>query len=224
VTYDVALVRLALATLFGALLGIEREWRAKNAGIKTNSLVALGAAGFALMSDTFGPDNHNPAQLAAAVVGGIGFIGAGVILHRGATVQGLTTAATMWSNASMGVAAGLGHIGVAAVIAGGILVVQFIGREIERHVRRIKKRGAPARFELRVDGDRESFQQVRHILADEKLTITRRSLARHDGHLSLRMAFRTDTPSPDLTVMEEKLVELAGIRLVEVRQLGLEED
>lgn len=222
--FDAALVRLAVATLLGALIGVEREWRAKNAGIKTNSLVALGAAGFALMSDTFGAGNHNPAQIAAAVVGGIGFIGAGVILHRGATVQGLTTAATMWANASMGVAAGLGHVRIAAVVAFSVLVVQFAGRAIENMVRRLKRRGAPGRFELRIDGDREAFLRVRHVLAEEKLVITRRSMARHDGEMSLRVAFRTTTPHPDLTRMEEALVALQGIRLVEVRQLGLEED
>src|SRR5687768_12582228 len=126
-----ALLRLVLATLFGALLGIEREWRAKNAGIKTNSLVALGSAGFALMSDTFGPNNHNPAQIAAAVVGGIGFIGAGVILHRGLTVQGVTTAATLWADASMGVAVGLGHYILGGTLTAGIVIVQVMLRSAE---------------------------------------------------------------------------------------------
>lgn len=218
------LLRLGLATLFGALLGIEREWRSKNAGIKTNGLVALGSAGFALMSDTFGPGNHNPAQIAAAVVGGIGFIGAGVILHRGATVQGLTTAATMWANASMGVAAGLGHVGIAAVMAAGVLIVQFIGRNIETTMRRVRRRAAPGRFELRVDGDRDAFHHVREVLTGEQLAITRRSMTRHDGNLSVRVAFRTDAPNPDFTGMEERLVALDGIRLVELRHLGVEED
>ncbi len=70
---DDAFLRLSLAALFGALIGVERQWRHKNAGIKTNTLVALGAAGFAIMSNSFGTANHNPGQLAAAVVTGIGF-------------------------------------------------------------------------------------------------------------------------------------------------------
>ncbi len=124
--WQIVVLRIALAFLFGAIAGIEREWRHKVAGIKTNALVAIGAAAFALMSDTFGPNNHNPAQLAAAVVTGIGFIGAGVIIHRGATVQGVTTAATLWANASMGVAFGLGHYAVGATVFGGVIVVQFV--------------------------------------------------------------------------------------------------
>ena len=123
---QIVLLRIALAFVLGALAGIEREWRHKVAGIKTNALVALGAAAFALMSDTFGPGNHNPAQLAAAVVTGIGFIGAGVIIHRGATVQGVTTAATLWANASMGVAFGLGYFAVGFAVFGGVIIVEFL--------------------------------------------------------------------------------------------------
>lgn len=119
-------LRIAVAFLFGAVAGIEREWRHKVAGIKTNALVAIGAAAFALMTDTFGPGNHNPAQLAAAVVSGIGFIGAGVIIHRGATVQGVTTAATLWANASMGVAIGLGYFVIGITVFAGVVVVQFV--------------------------------------------------------------------------------------------------
>ncbi|HEY2321336.1 MAG TPA: MgtC/SapB family protein [Thermoanaerobaculia bacterium] len=123
---QIAVLRIALAFVFGAVAGIEREWRHKVAGIKTNALVAIGAAAFALMSDTFGPNNHNPAQLAAAVVTGIGFIGAGVIIHRGATVQGVTTAATLWANASMGVALGLGYFAIGVTVFAGVIIVQFI--------------------------------------------------------------------------------------------------
>jgi putative Mg2+ transporter-C (MgtC) family protein len=123
--YTVVL-RIALAFVFGAVAGIEREWRHKVAGIKTNALVAIGAAAFALMSNTFGPNNHNPAQLAAAVVSGIGFIGAGVIIHRGATVQGVTTAATLWANASMGIALGLGYFTIGITVFAGVVLVQFV--------------------------------------------------------------------------------------------------
>lgn len=123
---QIVVLRIALAFALGAIAGIEREWRHKVAGIKTNALVAIGAAAFALMSDTFGPNNHNPAQLAAAVITGIGFIGAGVIIHRGATVQGVTTAATLWANASMGVACGLGYFAISLTVFTGVLLVQFV--------------------------------------------------------------------------------------------------
>src|SRR5436305_11398193 len=146
-------LRIALAFLFGAVAGIEREWRHKVAGIKTNALVAIGSAAFALMSNTFGPNNHNPAQLAAAVVSGIGFVGAGVIIHRGATVQGVTTAATLWANASMGVAIGLGQLPLGFAMCAAILTVQFTMRHVGMIIARIKKEDEASRIELYVECD-----------------------------------------------------------------------
>ena len=134
------ILRIVLAMAFGAVVGIEREWRQKNAGLKTMTLVAIGAAGFAMMTDTFGPSNHNPAQIAAAVVGGIGFIGAGVILRREGTVEGVTTAATLWAAASLGVASGLGHYVLATVLTGTIALVQITFPMIERLIPRAKRK------------------------------------------------------------------------------------
>src|SRR5260370_6499478 len=94
--------RLLIALLFGALVGIERQWHHKNAGLKTNTLVTVGAAAFALISlRGFGPTN-NPAQVAAGVVTGVGFIGGGVIMRRGGSVQGINTAATLCARGSLG--------------------------------------------------------------------------------------------------------------------------
>src|SRR5438309_8315455 len=96
--------RLGMSLLFGMIVGIERQWHHKNAGIKTNTLVAVGSTAFGLISELgFGPTN-NPAQVASGVVAGIGFIGAGVIMRRGGSVQGINSAATLWATASMGLA------------------------------------------------------------------------------------------------------------------------
>jgi putative Mg2+ transporter-C (MgtC) family protein len=130
------ILRLALALLFGLIVGVERQWHHKNAGIKTNTLVATGSAAFALISlRGFGPTN-NPAAVAAGVVTGIGFIGAGVILRRGGSVQGINSAATLWATASMGLAIGQGFYKLAPVILATVLLIQFpmswISRLIDR--------------------------------------------------------------------------------------------
>src|SRR2546428_13457616 len=118
-------VRLALSLLFGTVVGIGRQWHHKNAGIKTNTLVAVGSTSFALVSQHgFGP-NSNPAQIAAGVVTGIGFIGAGVIMRRGGSVQGINSAATLWATASMGLAIGLGNFYLVYLVLAGILAGQF---------------------------------------------------------------------------------------------------
>lgn len=133
--------RIVLALACGAMIGVEREWRQKYAGLKTMTLVSIGAAGFAMMSNTFGPLNHNPAQMAASVAGGIGFIGAGVILNRGGTVEGVTTAATLWASASVGVASGFGYYALATALTGAVLVVQIGFPFIERIIRPRRRPG-----------------------------------------------------------------------------------
>ena len=217
-------VRLTLALAFGAIIGVEREWRQKHAGLKTMILVALGAATFSMMSDTFGPENHNPGQIAAAVVGGLGFIGAGVIMHRGATVQGVTTAATLWASASVGVAVGLGQYILGSVLTGGIFVVQIVMRRVEWMILRSRREKAPGRFELRVECDGETYPMVAAILERrEELVVVRRSIQRGAEQLSFRAVIRTPHPA-DLAALEEELVRLQGVRKVDLWHLGIEDD
>ena len=224
IALSTAVVRLALALAFGSIIGVEREWRQKTAGLKTMALVALGAAAFAMMSDTFGPTNHNPGQLAAAVVGGIGFIGAGVIMHRGATVQGVTTAATLWASASVGVAAGLGQYPLGSVLTGGIVIVQFVMRRFETGILHKRRKAGPTRLELRVECDAEALDAVNEVVSRlEEVEPLRRSLVRGVEHLTLRVVLRAPSPM-DLTVPEERLVALKGVRRVDVRHLGFDDD
>ena len=214
-------LRIGLAFLFGAVAGIEREWRHKVAGIKTNALVAIGSAAFALMSNTFGPNNHNPAQLAAAVVSGIGFIGAGVIIHRGATVQGVTTAATLWANASLGVAIGLGYYDVGAVILVGVVVVQF---GLPRVVARVAARGPRMReIEVRIECSEASLEAVnrawRNFAATREIFALRHSTRRHDGAVTWRAIFvAVAEHGLDLTTIEESLVSVPGIVSIDAHQ------
>lgn len=106
-------IRLLAALAFGSIIGFEREHRGKPAGLKTHILVSLGACLIAIMSINLyaavqGLTNADPARLAAQVVSGIGFLGAGAIIKEGPTIRGLTTAASLWVVASVGLAAGAG--------------------------------------------------------------------------------------------------------------------
>jgi len=223
VDMHVAALRIGLALAFGAIIGIEREWRHKNAGVKTNTLVSIGSAVFALMSNAFGAGNHNPAQLAAAVVGGIGFIGAGVIIHRGANVQGVTTAATLWANASMGVALGLGFYGIATLAFAGIVTVQF---GMRRAVDVIAPRGPRLReIELRIECAEDALSEVNAawvaFAGAKNIAALRRVTARaaDDGKVHWRAFFlATAEHGLDLTTIEERLVGVAGVTKIDARQ------
>ena len=117
------LLRLMLAAGLGAAIGVERELRQKPAGLRTNILIALGAALFTTVSLQLGADGHTPDRIAAQVVTGIGFLGAGAILRSVGSVHGMTTAATIWVNAAVGMAAGAGEYVMAVVATVVTLIV-----------------------------------------------------------------------------------------------------
>jgi putative Mg2+ transporter-C (MgtC) family protein len=119
---EVAL-RLSIAGLLGSLLGLEREVRGHPAGARTHAFVAIGAALFTLIGIVGFGGQSDPSRVAAQVVSGIGFVGAGAILHHGTNVRGLTTAATLWTSAALGLAAGAGAYREAVI--GGVVVLAF---------------------------------------------------------------------------------------------------
>jgi putative Mg2+ transporter-C (MgtC) family protein len=132
--FSEALLRLALAAGLGGAIGLEREFRHKPAGLRTNMLIALGSALFSILSVELGAGAGSPDRIAAQVVTGIGFLGAGAILRSGENVHGLTTAATIWVNAAIGMAAGLGSYMVAIVAAAITLSVLALMPVMEKMV------------------------------------------------------------------------------------------
>jgi len=136
--------RLVLATLLGFLIGLERELAGRPAGVRTHALAALGAATFALISVEAFPGS-DPARVAAGVVTGLGFLGAGMIMKDGGHpgVQGLTTAAGIWAVGAVGLAVGSGLylLGVSsAVLVGVLLASERLLNIAERLERRRQKR------------------------------------------------------------------------------------
>jgi putative Mg2+ transporter-C (MgtC) family protein len=138
--------RLLLAALIGAALGLEREWRLKSAGLRTNILVAVGTAGFTLMSFEFaaGVQGADPGRLAAQIVTGIGFLGAGAIMRTDNAIHGLTTAATVWVNAALSVAVGggayhLAMIGTIVTLA-ALLVLHPVEMAMDRRLRQSRSK------------------------------------------------------------------------------------
>jgi putative Mg2+ transporter-C (MgtC) family protein len=118
--FEVFTYRMLLAFLFGAAIGAERQWHQKMAGLRTNVLVSVGAACFVTFSDL--SKGADPTRVAAQVVSGIGFLGAGVIMRDGFNVHGLNTAATLWCSAAVGCLAGAGHM-VAGAVGSALIVL-----------------------------------------------------------------------------------------------------
>lgn len=128
-------INLAVAVTLGSVIGFERQWRNRLAGLRTNTLVALGAATFVVFEALLS-DSASPTRVAAQVVSGIGFLGAGIIFREGLNVRGLNTAATLWCSAAVGVLSGAGHAKHAAIATGFVVFINLMLRPIVKFINR----------------------------------------------------------------------------------------
>lgn len=157
------IANLLAAMLLGALIGAERQWRQRMAGLRTNALVATGAAVFILGSISSSPDS--PGRIAAQIVSGIGFLGAGVIMREGMNVRGLNTAATLWCSAGIGVLCGLGQFWNAAAATLIILCANILLREAAQRINQIPGPiEEERRYTLRVVCHDEQENAIRQLL------------------------------------------------------------
>ncbi len=134
------LIRIGVALLLGGVVGIERDIHGRAAGLRTHMLVSVGSALFTLVSITMAEANGrvgDPGRIAAQVVSGIGFLGAGTILKSGFSVRGLTTAACMWLVAAIGMACAAGFLIQAVIVAFGVLLVLLTAKRLENRLHRL---------------------------------------------------------------------------------------
>lgn len=132
---------LAAAFVLGGIIGFERQWRQRLAGLRTNTLVAVGAATFVLFASLVDGDT-SPTRVAAQIVSGIGFLGAGIIFKEGFNVRGLNTAATLWCSAAVGVMCGAGFYLHAAIATLFIISVNLFLRPLVHLIDRQPASGA----------------------------------------------------------------------------------
>ncbi len=173
--------RLLLATVLGAIIGWEREQHGRPAGLRTHMLVCIGSAIMMLVSEFMfekyrllaekgeGFVRVDPGRIAAQIITGIGFIGAGVIMKWGLRVQGLTTAACLWLTAGIGMAAGSGMHFLSIFSTGLAAFVLFYLGKLEKKI----PRDIHKTLTLWAKGDRGVFEAVRAILKDLNITFSR---------------------------------------------------
>lgn len=130
-------LRLLVAAALGAAVGLEREYRHKAAGLRTNVLITIASALFTIMSVELGRVSGTPDRIAAQIVSGMGFLGGGAILRTGLNVHGMTTAATIWTMAAVGMAAGAGEYRLATIATALTLVVLAVLPPIESFFARL---------------------------------------------------------------------------------------
>lgn len=161
-------VSLASAFVLGTLIGAERQYRQRTAGLRTNVLIAVGAAAFVDLAMNIN-GNAGGTQVLAYVVSGVGFLGAGVILKEGTNVRGLNTAATVWCSAAVGGCAGADRVPQAVVLTFFVLAVNTFLRPLVNFIERIpiSERSAEATYQVHVTVDQEFRDDIRDLLVEK---------------------------------------------------------
>lgn len=156
--------RIGCAFLMGALIGLERQFRQHNAGLRTNILVALASAAFTVLSVTMTTDSGDPSRVAAQIVSGIGFLGGGLILKEGFTVRGLNTAATIWCSAACGTLSGVAMYKEGFVLVIFVLLTHCLLRPLCKYI--VKCTTKVYHYTIRVECQRSASDLIQSIIMD----------------------------------------------------------
>ncbi|MCX7558568.1 MgtC/SapB family protein [Sulfitobacter sp. F26204] len=202
---------MAIALVMGAIIGSERQFRGRMAGLRTNALVSLGAAGFVTFAALF-PEDINPTRVAAQVVSGIGFLGAGIIFRDGFNIQGINTAATLWCSAAVGLISGTGHVFYAIALT-SLIVFSNLG--LRPIVRRLKNAAAENTdtdqvFELTLVCLLEDEKAIRGILVAQlvKRGLTLRQIESHVSRETVEIIGQVDGAEADQAKIEKTIAQI----------------
>jgi len=175
------LLKLLIAIVCGGLIGIEREYRDKAAGFRTLIFICLGSTLFTLFSVKIATGSGaDPSRIASTIVSGVGFLGAGVILHQKGQLVGLTTAAVVWLVAALGIGIGIGEIALA--IAGTVtaMTVLLTFPLFERRFTRLRDR---RNYEIHFDMDPRIPERLEQLFHDHGMIISHRRKMKRDSHM-----------------------------------------
>ena len=214
--------RVLIAAALGGVIGIEREFSEQPAGFRTHMLVSLGAALFTLVgaygvTPFLGADasvRFDPTRIAAQVVTGIGFLGAGAILQQGVNVRGLTTAAALWVTAAVGTAVGLGYLAGALATTITTVVALYALKRLSRRVFR-RLRGGRYTYVLQIGAQLKLSDLARVLEAAGARTETLRLVTGEEGER--RVVASIDLPSSESPeALAERLGAVQGVETIEL--------
>ena len=211
--------RFGVALALGIAIGLEREWRQRGIGVSTTAMVGGGAALYAMVAPLIAVTGADPTRIAAQVVTGIGFIGAGVILREGGSVRGLTTAATLWATAAVGLLAGFGLLPEAAGAGACILAANVVLYPLNRGIAKIKRRtrGIHVNYTLSVTCAAASQDDVRENILrfSERPMLDLKALdtsSEGNGALTMRARFsRRGRDDRAVDTLEKSIQRLPGV-------------
>lgn len=203
-----AAVRLLIAFILGALVGYEREQARRPAGFRTHILVSIGAALVMLTGEylSLSSSVSDPARMGAAVISGIGFLGAGTIIRNGSSVHGLTTAASLWAVACIGVAAGSGFIPGALFAATLTFVILIALKQVEKRI--LNRRGS-LNLQIVLDHYGSDVIEILRLAEQHQVMVRRIQLLppdeeeeHRDQHIHLRLSLQPGDPMKKMQLVD----------------------
>lgn len=215
IVLEVAAINLAVAMVCGAVIGSERQVRQRMAGLRTNALVALGAAGFVTFSLLF-PQEVSQTRVAAQVVSGIGFLGAGIIFRDGFNIHGLNTAATLWCSAAVGLMAGASAWQFALLLTGMVVFINLGLRPLVKFIKRKTKAGVPHLRQYRVLVTCQPAEEARlrslilRTLTTGGLHLSEVAVQVAEGGLGVELAATVTSEAGDDQVLEMAVQRMAA--------------
>lgn len=204
---------LSVAIVLGAAVGLERELRGKAAGLRTNVLICVGSTLFTWLSIEVAGPYGDPGRIAAQIVTGVGFIGAGTILHSRGHISGLTSAATIWLVAAIGVAVGAGAILEAAGATLLVLLVLGLLRPLEKY---LTSYGGVVRVSVEVEPRPEAVTDIERIVRETGLEVSELRSEQRGERMVVHVAMRGPTRLHDEAKL--KLLRTSGAFTISVEE------
>jgi len=224
--YSILSLRVAMAILFGFMLGFEREITGKIAGLRTHILVCTGSAVFTLLS-IYGfkyitaegaAGINDPARIAAQIIVGIGFIGAGTVMRQGSNVSGITTAATLWMSAAVGMACGCGMFFLGAIATISTLIILILIRNFERKFL-LNRIFNVRHVEISFSCPTESIDEIHKIIEKNFSTIERiKKKPRDDNRVSMKINVATKKTITTVNQIFSTIDSLSSLEILEVQE------
>lgn len=209
-TVDEVLIRILLSILFGGVIGLERQYHDKPAGFATNTLICAGSTVFTLLSIYSGLVlGGDPARIAAQIVAGVGFLGAGSILREGNKISGLTTAAGIWLVAAVGMAVGYGEFTIAGITTISVLIVQLFIRKLMNKFDYVKLYDS---IIIKCEPDFAVVEKISDIIKKQGSDIIKEDIYKEDGYLVIKLVINMSNKTFKNTFKE--LVGLPEIKSI----------
>ena len=176
------ITKIVLALILGGVMGLERQYNDKPAGYATNSIICVGATLFTILSLYMGQQGGDPGRIAAQIVSGVGFLGAGAILREGNKISGLTTAAGVWLVAAIGMCIGYGQYLLASCACAAVLLMQL---GLRRTIGLVEKMRRYDNIYLTCSPNWETVYKICREIEAQNVQILKREVSKHDNHFSV---------------------------------------